>query len=80
MIKIKELKCIKTITAHSSDVYSLLLLKDNRIASSSKDGTIRIFNPSNDYNCDKVLERYNESILSMCQTENGTIVSCSYEH
>ena len=69
MIKIKELKCIKTMTAHSSDVYSLLLLKDNRIASSSKDGTIRIFNPSNDYQCVTVIQGIQCFPNGLCKLE-----------
>ena len=42
MINIQEMKCIKTIYGHISQVNYLLLLKDNRIASCSNDKTIRI--------------------------------------
>ena len=69
-INIGELKCIKTITAHTSSVKSLLLLKDNRVASCSGDGTIRIFNPSNDYHCDQVIKRHSSSIISICELDN----------
>ena len=77
MINIEDIKCIKTITEHSDKVYSLLLLKDKRIASCSKDNTIRIFNPSNDYHCDQVIKRHSEGNPSICELDDGTIVSCS---
>ena len=69
--------CIKTITAHSGYVFSLLLLKDKRIASCSGDKTIRIFDPSNDYHCAQVIKRHNSDIFSICELEDGTIVSGS---
>ena len=53
MKNIEEVKCIQTITAHTSSVNSLLLLKDKRVASCSADGIIRIYEPSNDYHCKK---------------------------
>ena len=71
------MKCIKTIIAHTSDVFSLLLLNDERIGSCSDDRTIRIFNTSNDYHCDQVMKRQNSLISSICELEDGTIVSCS---
>ena len=76
--KTEEIKCIKTITEHTSSVNYLLLLKDKRVASCSEDKTIRIFNPSNDYHCDEVIKRHNSSITSICQLDNGTIVSCAW--
>ena len=75
----EELRAIKTIHAHTSMVCSLLLLNDKRVASCSGDQTIRIFNPSNDYHCDQVLKRHNNDIRSICQLDNGTIVSSSYQ-
>ena len=70
---------VKTITGHTDQVNSLLLLNDGRVASCSYDKTIRIYDPSNDYHCDQVIERHSESITSICQLEDGTIVSCSYD-
>ena len=77
MKNIEEVKCIQTITAHTSSVNSLLLLKDKRVASCSTDGIIRIYEPSNDYHCKK---GFNDGIKSICQLDDGTIVSCSYSH
>ena len=73
MKNIEEVKCI---TAHTS-VNSLLLLKDKRVASCSTDGIIRIYEPSNDYHCKK---GFSDGIKSICQLDDGTIVSCSYSH
>ena len=70
---------VKTITDHTHYVYSLLLLKDGRVASCSDDNTIRIYDPSNDYHCDQVIERHSESIKSICQLDDGTIVSGSLD-
>ena len=52
-------------------------MKDKRVASCSLDNTIRIYNPSNDYKCQKVIERHSEGIKSICQLDDGTIISCS---
>ena len=76
-INFEDFKCIKTITDHTSSVFSLLLLKDKRIASCSRDRTIRIYNPSNDYHCEQVIKRHSGGIFSICELDDGTIVSCS---
>ena len=76
-IKKDNVTLFKTITDHTADVTSLLRLKDGRVASCSTDKTIRIYNPSNDYNCDQVLQRHNNGIPSICELEDGSIVSCS---
>ena len=68
---------VKTITDHTGYVYSLLHLKDGRVASCSWDITIRIYDPSNDYHCVQVIERHSKGITSICQLDDGTIVSCS---
>ena len=78
-VKIEDIKNIKTITDHTGSVNSLLHLKDGRVASCSRDKTIRIYDPSNDYHCDQVIKRHSEGIPSICQLDDGTIVSCSYD-
>ena len=70
---------VKTITDHTGCVYSLLHLRDGRVASCSDDKTIRIYDPSNDYHCDQVIKRHSEGITSICQLDDGTIVSCSWD-
>ena len=76
-INVNNLKVIRTIVEHTECVNSLFLLKDKRIASCSDDNTIRIYDPSNYYLCDQVIQRHTKSILSICQLDDGTIVSCS---
>ena len=76
-IKKDNVTLFKSITDHTAGVYSLLRLKDGRVASCSNDKTIRIYNPSNDYNCDQVLQRHSNIIYSICELIDGTIVSCS---
>ena len=78
-INVYEIKCIKTIREKFAYIYFLLLLQDKRVASCSSEKTIRIFNPSNDYHCDQVIKRHREGITSICELEDGTIVSCSYD-
>ena len=65
---------IKTINVHLDKVYSLLMLNDKRIASCSEDRRILIFDPSNDYHCDKEITRYSESNKSFCQLKDNTLV------
>ena len=76
-VKIEDNKNIKTITEHTKSVYSLFLLKDERVASCSRDRTIRIFDPSNDYHCAQVIKRHSKGLNSICQLDEGTIVSCA---
>ena len=76
-VKSDNFKVIKTITKHTTAVHSLLWLKNNKIASCSGDKTINIYNVSNDYNLDIVLQRHNDTICSICELDDGTIVSCS---
>ena len=77
IIEKKQIEEAKCITDHTSSVFSLLLLKDKRIASCSRDRTIRIYDPSNDYHCDQVIERHKGGIFSICVLDDGSIVSCS---
>ena len=76
-IKKDNVTLFKSITDHTASVNSLLRLKDGRVASCSTDKTIRIYNPSNDYHCDQVLQRHSKGIPSICELIDGTIVSCS---
>ena len=73
-INIEEVRCI---TEHTLSVNSLLPLKDKRIASCSEDNTIRIYDPSNDYHCDQVINRQSQRITSICELDDGIIVSSS---
>ena len=79
IIEKKQIEEAKCITDHASSAFSLLLLKDKRIASCSRDKTIGIYDPSNDYKCTQVIERHTKGINSICELDDGTIVSCSWD-
>ena len=66
---------IKTIQEHKKEVNSLLLLKNQKIASCSDDKTIKIFEPSNDYHFEQIQKT--QCLKSFCQLEDGTIITCS---
>ena len=67
---------IKSIKEESPS--SLLLLRDKRIACTSEH-SIKIYDPSKDYLCAQILKRHNGAIQSICQLNDGTIVSCSVD-
>ena len=54
-------------------------MKDGRVASTAVDNIISIYDPSKDYHFDQVIERHSDNIISICQLDDGTIVSCSYD-
>lgn len=76
LINISKIHNIKTLTDHCGGVFSVILLKDGRLASCSKDRSIRIFSIQNDYHCDAILKHQATSILSISQLENGKLVGC----
>ena len=75
-IKIEE---VRTIKEHTTKVNSFLLLSVGRVASCSDDCSIRIYIPSKDFHCEQVLWRYPYGIYSICEADDGTIVSCTRE-
>ena len=85
IIKIEQ---AKIITNHYQPVRSLLRLKDGRFASFGKDKTVRVFNPSNNYNCEQLIERHidkenlfvSDRIHSICQLDDGTIVASTHDY
>ena len=76
----KSLHNINTLTNHTDIVNSLILLSDGRIASSSKDTTIKIFNPYKKYSCDLTLEGHKDYVISLCKLDNNDIASASWDH
>ena len=75
---------IKTITDNTKEMTSLLVLLDKRIASSSMDGTIHIYNPSKDFNCDQssheLISSYKghtNTINKVLSLSNNRFASCS---
>ena len=74
-VNYKEIKEVKTIETHTKAVRGLLLLKDRRIASCSDDGTVKIYDPFNNYACDKNIKTFYYVVISMCEIDDGTIVA-----
>ena len=74
---IEKIKTTKIITEYTDCLLSLFLLKDKRIAACSEYNTINIYNPINGYYCEEIINRHNQGINSICELEDGTIVSCS---
>ena len=71
---------IKTISSHNADINCLLLLKDKRLASSSADNTIKIFERklNTNYECSLTLIGHTDSVLCISQLENDNIISCAF--
>lgn len=76
-LDVSNIKDNKTINEHKNGMYCLLLLKDGRIASSSYDKTIKIYNPNNKFHCDMTITGHNNGVTYLSQLENGNIISCS---
>ena len=60
----------------------LLLLKDGRLCTTNSlvpngDHSIKIFNPSNDYKCEISINDFKGKVTSLCELENGILVSSS---
>ena len=65
----------KTLNYHHDFIWSLLLLKDNRIASCSNDHLINIYDPSNDYALDISITDLPDKVNSICQLDNENLIS-----
>ena len=51
------------------------MLKDKRIASSSQDNTIKIFDTNNNYYCDITIKGHNDYVTAITELDNGNIAS-----
>ena len=75
--EVKEFYKIKSkdTDMNCNHINSLLNLKDGRIASCSKNGLIKIINPNKNFNCDMNILTHQIWVHSLCQIDNGNIVS-----
>lgn len=71
---------IKQKKLNNSSINCLIRLKDNRIATSSIDKTIYIFNPKKNYHCDFSFKVNKEELNSIIQIDNGYLVSASLNY
>ena len=75
----ENIKYIKSISEHKGWVNSLCLLHDNRFASCSNDGNIKIFNKST-YECEITIPIGKKfTLTSICQLDNNDILSSTNE-
>ena len=72
-----EFEKIKTIQSNMHLITCLRPLQDGLCASSSRDSTIKIFNPLNNLNCDITLIGHDGYVFHIVQRENGNIISFS---
>lgn len=78
-VTIKKIKETKIIKEHTDGVTCIILLSDGRLASSSKDKTIKIYNINNSYQCDMTLEGHTNYIDYISEITNKKIASCSHD-
>ena len=80
---------VQSLHGHKSDINGLIELKDGRIASSSKDRTIRIWKSFNtvdknnhnviNFEVNEILSEYPHGIYGLIQLDDGRIVSSTNE-
>ena len=73
---ISSINDITNIAINKEGVYSLLILKDQRIASCSGDKAIRIFN-SKTFKIEIEIKEHSNLINFIAQLKNGNLISCS---
>ncbi len=55
------------------------ILKSGLLMLGLSEGTIKILDPSNNYECLNTLKGHSRGIISIIELTNGTIVSASYD-
>ena len=74
--EISKMKTVKLINSHTSGISFLLILKDKRLASTSNDGLIIIYENTN-LKPQIRISAHSDWIISLYQFKNGFLVSCS---
>ena len=72
----QEMKHFKILQMHENEVYCLTILKDGRLASSSKDTTILIYESIN-FTVDIKIKEHTESVYYLTQLKDERLLSCS---
>lgn len=73
-----KVKQVTTIKAHDTFVQCMLILIDGRLATGSRDNTIKIWNLNYRNKCDLVLEGHTSSVSKIIQLKNYKIVSVDH--
>ena len=66
----------KTIKTHNDSVQCVICLNDGRLASSSNDSTIKIYE-LNSFKCQITIKEHQDSVFYLTQLKNGNLVSSS---
>ena len=74
MFNISESKISNTLTEHKGEVNQIILLKDRRIASSSNDRSIIIYNKEN-YTVELKIDHLEKEVFNIMQANNGYIIA-----
>ena len=72
----EEMKCFKILSEHQNEVYCLKILKDGRLASTSKDKSIKIYETKN-FTVDLTITDHTESVYYITQLFDERLLSCS---
>ena len=70
---------IHILNSHTSQIGSLILLKDGRLASSSADQSIIIYNKLTN-NPDIIIKEHSSWVYRLIQLSSGILASCSYDN
>ena len=73
-----KVKQVTTINAHKTFVQCMLILKDGRLATGSRDETIKIWNLNYRNKLDLVLKGHTNSVSQIIQLENLQVVSVDF--
>ena len=76
-VDLSSLRPFKVIKIHDDIVKSLLLLKDGRIASTDFHNITKLIDPKKDFSVDTSLTNNDSCEYSMCQLDDGNVVSAS---
>ena len=71
-------KCIFNLSTYPDKITHLVLLKDGRLSSSTKEGKILIYSKKT-YNIEIIINEHKSSIFYFTQLSNGNIISCSLD-
>ena len=71
---------INGINSNTEEVIFICLLHDKRLAATSMNRTIQLFNPYNDYKCEYTYPVQTRIVYSLCQLPNGNIISTSFKN
>ena len=73
-----KVKQVTTINAHKTFVQCMLILKDGRLATGSRDETIKIWNLNYRNKLDLILKGHTNSVSQIIQLKNSQVVSVDF--